>query len=73
MVKIKLIRQGAKKKPFYRLVAVDSKKRGKGSFLDLLGYYHPQKDKLVIDKKKLSSWQEKGAQLSLGARKLLLK
>ncbi len=40
-VKIRLKRMGSKKRPFYRLVAADSRKPRDGRFLETLGYYNP--------------------------------
>ena len=43
-VRIRLTRMGAKKKPFYRLVAADSEAPRDGRFLEILGYYDPMKE-----------------------------
>jgi len=71
MVKIKLTRQGVKKKPFYRIVAIDERKKMGGQPLEILGYWNPSKDEMKLDKKKLNKWIANGAQLSTGTRKLL--
>jgi small subunit ribosomal protein S16 len=57
---------GAKKKPFYRLVAADSASPRDGRFLEILGYYDPMKEPAVvkIHEDKLQYWVEKGAKLS---------
>ena len=57
-VRIRLTRMGAKKKPFYRLVAADSEAPRDGKFLDILGYYDPMKDPAVIKvhEDKVSYW-----------------
>ncbi len=61
MIKIRLARGGKKNQPFYRIVAIEhSRKRG-GKPLDILGYWHPAKEKVSIDKDKLKNWIEKGA------------
>ena len=64
MVKIRLARYGAKKKPFYRVVAADSKSPRDGKFIDILGTYDPTKNPAAIklDNDKVKSWIEKGAQ-----------
>ena len=64
MVKIRLARYGAKKKPFYRVVAADSRSPRDGKFIDILGTYDPTKNPAAIklDKDKVKSWLEKGAQ-----------
>ncbi len=66
MVVLRLTRVGAKKKPFYRIVALDSKKKRDGRVLDILGYYDPKKesDKAHIDMEKFNAWIKKGAQTS---------
>lgn len=71
MVKIRLSKQGVKKRPFYRIVAVDERRKMGGKPLDILGYWNPGKDELKIDKKKLDDWLSKGAQLTTGTRKLV--
>lgn len=64
MVKIRLARYGAKKKPFYRIVAADSRSPRDGKFIDILGTYDPTRNPaaLKLDKDKVKSWLEKGAQ-----------
>lgn len=64
MVKIRLARFGAKKKPFYRIVAADSRSPRDGKFIDILGTYDPTRNPaaLKLDKDKVKSWLEKGAQ-----------
>lgn len=64
MVKIRLARLGAKKKPFYRIVAADSRSPRDGKFIDILGTYDPTRNPaaLKLDKDKVKSWLEKGAQ-----------
>ena len=72
-VKIRLARMGAKKKPFYRLVAADSQSPRDGRFLEILGYYDPMKDPAVVKvhEDKVNYWLEKGARLTESARALL--
>ncbi len=64
-VKIRLFRQGAKKHPQYLVVAVDSKKRRQGAFLEKLGYYFPKakktEDKIKVNLEAVKAWQDKGA------------
>lgn len=74
-VKIRLARMGAKKKPFYRLVAADSEAPRDGKFLEILGYYDPMKDPAVIKvhEEKVNYWLGKGAVVSESARALLKK
>lgn len=65
-VKIKLRREGGKKKPFYKVVVIDSRKPAKSRYIEKLGYYQPLVDPYVfeIDKESSLKWIEKGAQLS---------
>jgi small subunit ribosomal protein S16 len=54
---------GRKKKPFYRIVAIDTKSRRDGRYLDKVGYYDPltKPATVKIDKEKVLDWLEKGA------------
>ncbi|EFK06631.1 ribosomal protein S16 [delta proteobacterium NaphS2] len=72
-VRIRLTRMGAKKKPFYRLVAADSESPRDGRFLEILGYYDPMKEPAVvkIHEDKLQYWIDKGAKLSEAVRALV--
>jgi len=74
-VKIRLRRVGAKKKPYYRIVAVDSRESTRGKILELLGHYGPIENpvKVDIDIEKVDMWIKKGAQLSDTARSILRK
>ncbi len=74
-VKIRLARMGAKKKPFYRLVAADSRAPRDGKFIEILGYYDPMKNPAVmkIHEDKVGYWLEKGAVVSDSAKPLLKK
>ena len=74
-VRIRLTRMGAKKKPFYRLVAADSEAPRDGKFLEILGYYDPMKDPAIIKvhEEKISYWLGKGALISESARAILKK
>ncbi|HNW27326.1 MAG TPA: 30S ribosomal protein S16 [Spirochaetota bacterium] len=62
-VKIRLQRMGTKKKPFYRIIAVDEREKRDGKFIDQLGRYQPIVDgeQLVVDETKLFHWLGKGA------------
>ncbi|MFN3821569.1 MAG: 30S ribosomal protein S16 [bacterium] len=63
-VKIRLTRMGRKKRPYYRIVAVDSRKKRDGAFIEWLGYYHPlnHPPTVVIDADKTLRWLRCGAQ-----------
>lgn len=68
MVTIRLARAGAKKRPFYHVVATDKRSARDGRFIERLGFYNPnakgQEPKLVLDSAKLADWKSKGAQVS---------
>jgi|SRR6185436_12155021 len=72
-VVIRLMRAGAKKKPFYRMVAADSRRQRDGRFIEILGHYDPLKRpyELVVHKDKVENWISKGAQPSEQAASLL--
>ena len=75
MVKIRLKRMGAKKKPFYRIVVTDSRSPRDGRFIEEIGYYDPLKTPVVIhiDQEKALAWLKKGVQLSDTAKALFKK
>lgn len=66
MVKIRLSRVGAKKRPFYRIVAIDSRARRDGRPLEFLGTYDPiaTPKAIELDPEKVAAWVQKGAQVS---------
>ena len=72
-VVIRLMRAGAKKRPFYRMVAADSRRQRDGRFLEILGHYNPvsQPYELVVHKDKVEAWIAKGAQPSEQVASLL--
>lgn len=73
MVKLRLMRLGSKKRPFYRIVAADVRSPRNGKFLDILGYYDPTKEPhvLKVDEEKIKSWVGNGAQPTNRVKKLL--
>ena len=73
MVKIRLQRGGAKKRPYYRVVAIDSRRQRDGRALQFLGTYDPnyQPERIQLDAESIQSWVDKGAQLSDTVRSLL--
>jgi len=75
MVKIRLQRGGAKKRPFYRIVALDERRQRDGRALEFLGTYDPKVDPALIqlDHAGIQAWVDKGAQLSDTVRSLLKK
>ena len=63
MVKLRLKRMGAKKAPFYRIVAADSKTRRDGREIETVGTYDPTKNPAIvqIDEEKAIKWLKEGA------------
>jgi len=74
-MKIRLTRMGSKKRPFYRVVALDSAARRDGRPVEFLGHYNPmvEPNEIVLDMEKIEKWLEKGAQPSNTVRSLLKK
>ncbi|MFC1917350.1 30S ribosomal protein S16 [Chloroflexota bacterium] len=73
MLRIRLRRIGAKKKPQYRLVVADVTAPRDGAFVEIIGHYNPLSDPetVVIQEEKARYWLEKGAQPSDTAARLL--
>lgn len=73
MVKIRLARHGAKKRPYYRVVVADSRCPRDGKFIDEVGRYNPCTDPHMIelDQEKIDKWVANGAQLSDTVERLL--
>ncbi|MBN1534361.1 MAG: 30S ribosomal protein S16 [Spirochaetes bacterium] len=65
-VKIRLQRMGTKKKPFYRVIAIDSREKRDGAFIEQLGLYQPIVDgtQFTVNEEKVLDWLKKGAQPS---------
>ncbi len=74
-VKLRMIRMGAKKRPFYRVVAADSRAPRDGKFIELLGTYDPTKNPAVVTLKEeeILKWLNQGAQPSDTVKNLLSK
>lgn len=75
MVKIRLARGGAKKKPFYSIVATDSRKRRDSAYIERFGYFNPvargQEVRLIINEDRLAYWTSEGAQISDRVKQLI--
>ena len=75
MVVIRLARGGAKKRPFYHLVAADKRVARDGRFIERLGYFNPvargKSEKLVLKMDRINEWLSKGAQPSVRVQTLL--
>jgi len=68
MVKIRLSRGGAKKKPFYHIVVADSRNKRDGRRIERIGFFNPmakgQEERLRLDLERVDYWTGVGAQLS---------
>ena len=75
MVKIRLARAGAKKRPFYHLVAADSRSPRDGRFIERLGFFNPiavgGEAPLRVNVERVDHWVARGAQLTDRAAKLV--
>ena len=74
-VKIRLQRFGAKKRPFYRIVAADSRTQRDGRYLEIIGTYNPLTDpaQVKIDEEKAQKWLQEGAQVTDTVKNLFTK
>jgi small subunit ribosomal protein S16 len=73
MVRIRLTRLGAKKRPFYRVIAADVRSPRDGRFIELLGTYDPMKEpaEVRLDLGRIDHWLSVGAQPSDTAAQLI--
>jgi len=73
LVKIRLTRMGAHKRPFYRVVVADSRARRDGPFIEILGTYNPLKEpsEIKLDLEKAKFWMQRGAQPTDSVKKLM--
>ncbi len=75
MVKIRSQRFGAHKKPYYRIVATDSRNPRDGRFIEIVGTYNPltNPETVTIDVEKLEKWVNNGAKLTDTVKSLLVR
>jgi len=74
--KIRLKRFGTKKRPYYRIVVVDSRAPRDGRAIEEVGLYHPieiEEKQLVLKEERIREWLDQGAQPSDTVRQLLNK
>jgi small subunit ribosomal protein S16 len=72
VVKIRLARFGRKKRPFYRIVVTDSRKRRDSGWIESIGYYNPMTEPSTVkmDLDRLNYWLSVGAKMSERVEKL---
>ncbi|KKQ38751.1 MAG: 30S ribosomal protein S16 [Candidatus Roizmanbacteria bacterium GW2011_GWA2_37_7] len=72
-VTLRLMRFGKRKQPFYRIVALDKRKKRDGAYIERIGVYNPLlADKNIqIVKERFEFWKQRGAQVSEGLSRLL--
>ncbi len=75
MVRIRLKRGGSKKRPFYRIIAVDSRQKRDGKALEILGYFNPiyKDDRLKMNDDRIIYWYKNGARASNTVYQLMKK
>ena len=75
MVRIRLARGGAKKRPFYSIVVSDQRRSTQGRFIERVGFFNPRatgnEERLRIDRERVAYWIGKGAQPSSRVSQLL--
>ena len=73
MVKIRMTRAGAKKRPFYRIIAIDERRPRDGRPLEYLGTYdpNPKPEKFAIKSDRVEAWLARGARLSPSVKSLI--
>ena len=74
MVKIRLTRGGAKKRPFYHIIVTDSRSARDGRNIERVGYYNPvaqgAEQRVVLDTARVDHWVKNGAQMTDKVRAL---
>lgn len=72
-VRLRLMRLGRRGQPFYRIIAVDSRRKRDGAYLERIGYYNPLSSpaELTVDDEKALKWLKRGAIPSDTVRSLL--
>lgn len=75
MVALRLSRQGSKDRPYYKIVAVDSRKRRDGRYIEQLGTYNPMQDgeNYTLDLEKAEKWIGNGAKPSTTVASIIKK
>lgn len=75
MVKIRLSRGGAKKRPFYQIVVADIRRSREGRYIERIGFFNPLatggEERLRLDSARAKTWIEQGAQPTARVAQLL--
>ena len=73
LLRIRLARTGANKKPSYRIVVIERDRARDGGFVEIVGHYNPRRDpvELVVKRDRVDYWLGQGAQPSETVRSLL--
>lgn len=72
-VTLRLARHGGRQKPFFHLVATDSRNARDGRFTELVGTYDPRKGDVRLQRERIGYWLSKGATTSATVKQLLKK
>ncbi len=72
-VALRLMRMGKKHKPYYRIIAIDKRKKRDTRYIESVGSYNPllESDNITLDNARFDYWNSKGAQISEGLSRLL--
>jgi small subunit ribosomal protein S16 len=75
LLRIRLTRMGAKKKPFYRVIVTEQRQARDGSFVEILGHYNPTTNPPLVElnMERVDHWLKHGAQPSETVHSLLKK
>ncbi len=73
MLKIRLTRLGARKRPFYRVVVVDERNKRDSAYIELLGTYNPltEPKEIKLKQDRIDHWIKQGAQMSTGFLRII--
>ena len=75
MVVIRMARGGSKKRPFFNIVAADSRNRRDGRYIERVGFYNPvaqgNEQRVTLDLARVEHWVKNGAQLTDKVRNLV--
>jgi small subunit ribosomal protein S16 len=75
LLRIRLTRMGAKKKPYYRVVVTEQRQARDGRFMEIVGHYNPRTNppSIELNMERVQHWMERGAQPSETVSSLLKK